>query len=210
MNDQRGFSLAEVLVCSAIAALLALGLAGMSRAFVGWTARATAQAGAYASLDRLEDRIDAESAGAWSVFVPARDVLGADNTDGHEFDIATRDAARRASFRAYRYDAVAREIGEYVYAAPGEAAVATGDVTSDVTEFGARVVAPSGLDDPLYANAVVAEADVPLDFGIAAATGGNALALVSMRAGTLRRDLTIASGTAPSGVTVVLRYTPAP
>lgn len=210
MRAQRGFSLVEVLIAAGISVMLAAILVSAAHAFAGWSQRASAVAGAHSALDRLEERIDAEAAGSWSVFVPANDVLGLSNADGHEFDIATEDALRRPSFRAYRYDAGASRLDEYVYGARGAAPVPTGDVTAAVTAFSAASGAASALAGPLFANATIADAEVPSLVGDPEATGGNRLTRIAIAIGAFRRTFTIASATAPSRVTVVLRYTPAP
>src|SRR5665213_2214184 len=137
MYSQRGFTLVEVLIAAGISVLLAAILISVAHAFVGWSQRASATVDALSALDRFEERIDAEAAGSWSVFVPASDVLGEPNGDGHEFDIATEDALRRPSFRAYRYDASASRIDEYVYGTPGSTPIPTGDITAHVTGFDA-------------------------------------------------------------------------
>jgi len=210
MHSQRGFTLVEVLIAAGISVMLAAILVSIAHAFVGWSQRASATVEAQSALDRLEERIDAETAGSWSVFVPATDVLGEPNGDGHEFDVATEDALRRPSFRAYRYDPAASRIDEYVYGTPGATPIATGDVTSHVTAFAATNGSAHALAGPLFANATIVDADVPLQLGIPEAVGGNRLTAVHIAIGRSDRTLMLASATAPSSVTVVLRYTPGP
>jgi prepilin-type N-terminal cleavage/methylation domain-containing protein len=210
MQLQRGFTLVEVLIAAGISVMLAAIAIGIAHAAIGWSQRTSARANAQAALDRLEERFDAESAGAWSVFVPATDVFGTTNLDGHEVDMANEDALRRPSFRAYLYDANAHTIAEYVYGSPGAAPIATGEVTANVTAFVATNGKASALAGPLFANATIADASVPLSFGIPEAVGGNRLTLVSATIGHFERDVVLASATAPSSYTVVLRYTPAP
>jgi prepilin-type N-terminal cleavage/methylation domain-containing protein len=210
MHLQRGFTLVEVLVAAGISAMLAAIAIGLAHAAIGWSQRASAVADAQTALDRLEERFDAESAGAWSIFVPANDVLGNANADGHEVEIATEDALRRPSFRAYRYDANAQTIAEYVYGSAGATPIATGDVTTGVTAFSAINGSASALAGPLFANASILDATVPLPFGVPEAVGGNRLTIVSATIGHFERDIVLASATAPSSYTVVLRYTPAP
>jgi len=210
MHSQRGFTLVEVLIAAGISVMLAAILVAIAHAFVAWSQRASATVDAQSALDRLEERIDAETAGSWSVFVPASDVLGEPNGDGHEFDIATEDALRRPSFRAYRYDASASRIDEYVYGTPGTTPIATGDVTSHVTAFAAINGSVRALAGPLFANATIVDAEVPLQLGAPEAVGGNRLTSVRIAIGRFERNWMLASATAPSSVTVVLRYTPGP
>ena len=210
MHAQRGFTLVEVLVATGIAAMLAIASIAIAHAFVGLSTRASSIADAETRLDRLDERLDAETAGAWSVFVPANDVFGIANADGHELDVATEDALRRPSFRAYRYDANAATLTEYVYGAPGASGLATGDVTAGITRFAATNGTASAMAGPLYANARIVDADVALGLGAPGAVGGNRLTRVVVRLGAFERTITLASATAPSSYTVVLRYTPAP
>lgn len=210
MHSQRGFTLVEVLIAAGISVMLAAILVGVAHAFVGWSQRASAIVDAQSALDRLEERIDAETAGSWSVFVPGNDVLGAPNTDGHEVDVATEDALRRPSFRAYRYDATGSRIDEYVYGTPGTSPVATGDVTAHVAAFSAINGSAHAMAGPLFANATIVDADVPLQLGAPEAIGGNRLTSVRVAIGNFERTIMLASATAPSEVTVVLRYTPGP
>ncbi len=210
MHSQRGFSLVEILIAAGISVMLAAILVVVAHAFAGWSQRASATGNAQAALDRLDERLETESAGSWSVFVPATDVLGASNADGHELDIATEDALRRPSFRAYCYDAASATLTEYVYGTPGSTPIATGDVTTRVTAFAAINGNASDLAGPLFANATIVDAEVPLQLGRVEAVGGNRLTQVRVAIGGFVRDLVLASATAPTGYTVVLRYTPAP
>ncbi|MDQ2992758.1 MAG: prepilin-type N-terminal cleavage/methylation domain-containing protein [Candidatus Eremiobacteraeota bacterium] len=210
MDSERGFSLVEVLIAAGISVMLAAMLVVVAHAFIGWSHRASASGNAQAGFDRLEEPFTTESAGAWSVFVPATDVLGMSNADGHELDIATEDALRRPSFRASRYDAGAATLSEYVYGAPSDTPIATGDVTTGVTAFSAINGSASTLAGPLFANATIADADVPLQLGSPEAIGGNRLTQIRVLIGTFEREMTLASATAPTSYTVVLRYTPAP
>lgn len=210
MDSQRGFSLVEVLIAAGISVMLAAMLVAIAHTFIGWSHRASTSTNAQSALDRLDERLTTESAGAWSVFVPANDVLGASNADGHELDIATEDALRRPSFRAYRYDANAATMREYVYGTPGDAPIATGVLTPGVSAFSAINGPASALAGPLFANANIVDADVPLPLGSSEAIGGNRLTQVRVVIGGFERELVLASATAPSSYTVVLRYTPAP
>ena len=213
---QRGFTLIDVLVGTAIAVVVAGVAIAILHALAGWTVRTAGIVDATSSLDRLADRWDADAATAWSIFTPTTDVFGVANADGHEFDIATQDDLRRTSYRAYAYDASTRTLSEYIYASPGDAPTPTGDVTTGVGAFVATTEVPSSLQrpgdplyDPLFAPSTIVDADVPV--GLAAqALGGNRITMVRISAGNQTRTIALASGTAPSSFTVVLTYTPAP
>ncbi len=200
MHGQRGFTLVEVLVATAIAAMLAIITMTIARAWTDWSARTSLRANAYAALDTLEDRLDAESATAWSVFVPVP----------NELDFATRDARHRSSFRAIRYDPSLKTLTTYAYGTPDDPPIVAGIIAEHVDAFDATTTLASTSGDPLFAGATVADATIDLGFGIPEALGGNRLTLVTVMIDGMQRRFALASATAPSNVTVVLRYTPAP
>ena len=212
---QRGFSLVEVLVTAAIAILLGTAMAALVHAFAGWSASAAQTVRSQAVLDRFTERWYAESATAWSIFTPALDVHGISNADGHEFDIATEDAQRRPSYRAYCFDPATQTVNEYAYGSPGGAPVAAASVTN-VSVFDAHTYPASALRDPsspvhdaLFDGATIADAGVTVGLG-SEAMGGNSITRVHVASGGQDRVLLLASETAPSGFTIVLTYTPAP
>lgn len=212
---QRGFTLVEILVSTAIAVTIGLALAVFVHAVAGWGVRTAAATNAQAALDGLTERWYAQSATAWSVFTPATDVLKTSNADGHEFDIATVDSQRRPLFRAYRYDAAAHTLTEYAYASPGSAPI-TGNAVANVSAFEAHTYPASALADaaspaydPLFAGAHVENADVAVGLG-PEALGGNRITRIRIASEREDRTVVLSSETAPSSFTVVLTYTPAP
>lgn len=212
---QRGFTLVEILISTAIAVTIGLALAAFVHAVAGWGVRAAAATNAQAALDGLAERWYAQSATAWSVFTPAIDVLRASNADGHEFDIATVDSQRRPSFRAYRYDAATHTLTEYAYASPGSAPI-VGSAVADVSAFEAHTYPASALADgtspaydPLFARAHIENADVAVGLG-AEALGGNRITRIRIASEREDRTIVLSSETAPSNFTVVLTYTPSP
>lgn len=212
---QRGFTLVEVLVSSAIAVTIGLALAAFVHAVAGWGVRAAAATNAQAALDGLAERWNAQSATAWSVFTPATDVLRRSNADGHEFDIATVDSQRRPSFRAYRYDAAAHTLTEYAYASPGSVPIA-GNAVANISTFeahtypaGALADSDSPAYDPVFEDAHILDADVPVGLG-PEALGGNRITRVHITSEHEDRSIALSSATAPSNFTIILTYTPPP
>ncbi len=212
---QRGFTLVEILVSTAIAVTIGLALAAFTHAVAGWGVRAAAATNAQATLDGLTERWYAQSATAWSVFTPAIDVLKTSNGDGHEFDIATVDSQRRPSFRAYRYDANAHALTEYAYASPGSAPI-VGNTVADVSTFEAHTYSASALSDnaspaydPLFADSHIENADVAVGLG-AEALAGNRITRIHITSEHEDRSIVLSSETAPSSFTIVLTYTPPP
>lgn len=212
---QRGFTLVEVLVSTAIAVTIGLALATFVHAVAGWGIRAASATNAQFALDGLTERWYAQSASSWSVFAPATDVLKISNADGHEFDIATVDSQRRPSFRAYRYDAAAHALTEYAYASPGSAPIAGATVAS-ISAFDAHTYPASALADaaspaydPVFADAHIEDADVAVGLG-AQAVAGNRITLVHVTSENENRTIVLSGETAPSNITIVLTYTPPP
>jgi type II secretory pathway pseudopilin PulG len=214
VNAQRGFSLVEVLVASAIAFALGWALLSLLHVTSFAATRMDARLRARDGAARLTERLESDAGGAWSVFVPPQDVAGASNADGHELDFVTEDASHRSYWWAYGYDAASSRVTAFAYA-PGAAPV-SGETFDGIASFSARQYALSALAkpasriyDPLFAGAQFAPVDVVLPWG-APAAGGNRLVRVHLGALGSDRTLTLASATAPTHFTVIVDYTPAP
>jgi hypothetical protein len=214
MGTTVSVKLVEVLVASAIAFVLMAALVATMHATIFGTAHLDARLAARSATDRLAERLESDAASAWSIFVPATDVLGSTNTDGHELDFVTEDASHRTYWWAYTFDESTQRVTVYAYA-PGGAPVA-GDTFEGVTISGTKTFAVSELAnpssaiyDPLFAGANAAP--VGFDYGWdSQAAGGNRLTRVHVAATGVDRTLLLASATAPTHFTVVIDYTPAP
>ncbi|MDE2481281.1 MAG: type II secretion system protein [bacterium] len=214
-HGERGFTLIETVVGAAIACVVIWSLLALVTRTRAASERLSARADAQSRANRLEERLESEASSAWAVFIPARDVLGADDADGHELDLFTEDASHRPSAWAYRYDTSSHRLARYAYA-PGIAPVETESLGSYDAFAAHGTFSPSALADassaaydPLFATASVpfvthAFAEFP------GALGGNGIVTVALRAPGVERTLTLASATAPSAFTIVLRYTPSP
>lgn len=210
---QAGFSLIEVLVAGAIASIVLFALLAATHTAIDGARAMNGRLNANAAALRLEERLSSEAASAWAVDVPALDVLGASNTDGHEVEFFAEDASHRRYLWAYRYDASAKQVVRYAYA-PGVAPVAQ-EITGPIDGFSARAAAASAITspqsalyDPLFAGTTVA--DVAYPFPGLGISGGNGLVRVRIAAGGADDNLTLASATAPTSFTIVIPYTPAP
>lgn len=214
LRRQSGFTLAEVLVSTAIAFALGWLLLRLVESAVGAAALANARTNAANSSDRLAERLDADASSAWSVFVPDADVAGNANGDGHELDFASEDASHAQYWWAYDYDAASQTVTQYAYE-PGNAARAVqafdGIARFVAKGFNATALTDraSGAYDPLFAGATVSNVD--FDFGWnPRALGGNPLVRVALNAAGVERELVLSSATAPSHFTAVVQYTPPP
>lgn len=161
-------------------------------------------------LEGLAARLESEEDSAWAIFTPP--------SDGHELDFFVRDARSRAHFWAYRYDAVSQTLQRLAYASPGGTAVRDGPPLTGITAFLAQTYPITALGDSaspvysnLYANAALTPAAMRFGFtGHPEIAGGNQITYVRVATKYSVRELQLSTQTAPSGFTVVLRYTPAP
>ena len=204
----------ELSVATAIALMVGWLLLGVARTTIFGAAHLDHRLQARTSIDRLEERLTSDAATAWSIFVPARDVNGAANGDGHELDFVTEDASHRSYWWSYTFDPRAQCITRYAYA-PGSPPIA-GDTYGDVNgmiaqTFAITDLARPGSDayDPLFAGMTVRAVDVDYGWGSAAA-GGNHVVRVRVRGLGVDRTTFLASATAPSHFTIVVKYTPPP
>jgi prepilin-type N-terminal cleavage/methylation domain-containing protein len=214
VDGQRGYTLVEILVATAIAFVIGSVALRLVHATAFAAAHADARLNARGAADRLGERLIADAASAWSVFVPPADVLGKSNADGHEIDFVSEDAAHREYWWAYGFDAATSRVTKYAYV-PGSPPAA-GDTFDGITGLDARTHpitdlgdAASDAYDPLFASDSLSAVDVPFTWG-GTAIGGNHLARVTISALGVRKVLNLSSGTAPSHFTVVVDYTPPP
>jgi len=214
VESQRGFSLVEVVIASAIAFTIGTALVWLTHATVLASAHLDARLSARSSVDRLAERLTTDASSAWSIFVPARDALGTANADGHELDFVSEDASHRSYWWAYDFDARASQVMVYTYG-PGVPPSA-GDAYGGIESFGAEMHALTDLANPasdvydaLFAGDALSAVDVPFDWG-ANASGGNRLVRLHVTAEGVDRTMLLATGTAPTHFTVVVDYTPPP
>ena len=210
---QRGAALLDLVVGAAAALVVFSLLVAVLHALVVTAASRHAVMLARTQSDQLLERMRSEAASAWSIAVPAADITGESNADGHEVDFVSEDATRRIFHWVYRFDAAAQTVTRYVVAAGSSPA--PGSSASGITGFTARLFPASALTDPaspiydpLFAGASV----VPVEyaFGGGGAVGGNALVQITIRAAQTSRTELFSTGVAPTQFTVVVRYTPQP
>ena len=214
METQRGFTLLETLVGAAIGVTLGWALLAIVHAVIFGAAHLDARVNARAAADRLDDRLASDALGAWSIFVPSDDVLGAANADGHEVDFVTENGAHEQFWWAYAYDAATHAVTRYAYV-PGAPPTA-GDRYESIDGFEARVYAVTDVADPtsaIYDPLLAGARATPVEFAYAwnaQATGGNHLVRVRAYGEGVDRSTLLSSGTAPSHFTAIVEYTPAP
>ena len=213
----RGFTLIELVVAVGIAVMLSYFLVRTTAMTLHWSSMQAQRNVEHASMEELVDRWRAEEDSAWAIFTPDTDVNGVANGDGHEVDFFTRDAKYQSYFWAYNYDAQAKTLMRYQYAAPGGTPVV--DTTyGGITTFYVHTYPVTALQDrsskvysPLYDGATLLPGAVRF-YGAAypQIAGGNQITYLRVESPTMVREMQLSTQTAPSGFTVVLQYTPAP
>jgi prepilin-type N-terminal cleavage/methylation domain-containing protein len=214
MERQAGFTLIETLVGAAIGVVMIWGLLVLADRMVASASAAGLRVNGSANAARLIERLSSEAASAWAVYVPATDVLGQSNSDGHELDFLSEDGAHRVYAWAYTFDAATKTLTRYAVV-PGGTPVA-GDVIADIDTLRATPASVTSLGassstayDPLFASANAV--DVPYTFAaMPSAVGGNRLVAVQIVASGVNRSVLLASEDAPTTFTVVVNYTPSP
>ena len=209
MNRQAGFTLIETMVGAAIGVMILWALIAFADRLVFAAQGADARTNAVANAGRLIERMSSEAASSWAVYVPATDVLGVSNSDGHEVDFFTEDGAHRTYAWAYNFNAAARMVTRYAIGQGG--AAMAGDTLGAIDAFSASplTVSQLGSYDPLFAGATAT--DVPFTFAsMPGAVGGNRLVVVQITASGVDRSVLLASADAPTAFTVVVTYSPSP
>ena len=149
MKHQRGFSTLEVIVALAIS--LGVGLAALALIvqLTHGVADAASSRASTLAIETLEGSLRSEAQSAFAVFVPAKDVFGDADADGHEVDFYTKSDTGRDEFWAYRYDAAKSTVQRYDYATPagGATAVTVGvrDRTTGNVDSAQRYPSMSGI-----------------------------------------------------------------
>lgn len=208
-TSQRGFTLIETLVASAIATLLIAGLVLTVSRLVSSASSLNTRLVAETAADHALERMTSDAASSWASYVPANDAYGRDNADGHEVAFFSEDAAHRPLSWAYDYDASTRHLLRLTFS-PG--AVPNRD--EDLGAFDAFAATPIdastlGASDPLFAMSSIPDVVYGFDAS-ATARGGNGLVRVELVAAGARESVFLASGTSPTTFTVVVTYTPSP
>ncbi len=214
VKQQAGFSLVEVLVAAAVFIVVSLAMLASLHASAQWIQSTSSRNAQQAALARLIERWRAESASAWAIFSPAADVMGNPNIDGHELDFFLRDGRNQPVFWAYYWDKTAQTLTRFLYA-PGKTRVQDGDPIPNITAFDAQTSPVGSITDataavylPMF-DPSGAAADVNFGYG-PNVIGGNRLTNVRITTPHDDRSVLLETGTAPSGFTVVMNYTPAP
>lgn len=208
-ESQAGFTLVELVVGAAIAAVVIGGLVLAASRLTLTTAALDTRVQSISASERLVERLTAEAASAWAVYVPATDVNGNANADGHEVDFFSEDGAHRAYSWAYTFDANQKRVTRYAFASG--AAPSAGEEIGPIDAFAATTVAVTqvGPIDPLFAGAIASPVSYAFD-AAPSAVGGNALVQLQISASGVDRRELLASGTAPTTFTVIVNYTPSP
>jgi hypothetical protein len=207
--------LIEILVAAAVAFILTWLLVRLASETIFASSHLSARLDARSATGRLAERLESDAASAWSIFVPASDVFGANNADAHELDFATEDASHHTYWWAYGYAPATQRVTVYAYS-PGSAPIA-GDVFDGITGFGAEshpvtdlADTHSDIYDALFSGTAVTPVDFDFGWSGALANGGNRLTRVQLEATGVDQTILLSSATAPTHFTVVVEYTSPP
>jgi type II secretory pathway pseudopilin PulG len=206
---ERGFTLVEMVVATGLWIVLGGTLLYVAQSVLGAARQSLSQQNAYIALAHLLETWDAESSSALALFIPENDVLGASNSDGHELDFYSRDAARYGHFWAYRWDRPTSTLQRYTYATPGGTPLASDPPISGITTFALSQKLASAVVQP-FTNGYVTR-DVAVNFGYPGVDGGNAITAVTVGNAHDTFGIELLPGTMTSGFSVVVSsFTPAP
>jgi hypothetical protein len=234
---ERAFTTVDLLISGGSAVMVA---AACIFAYSTFSHAANAQAynsAGKAAAQTVVDSLERDCGGAIACFVPASDVGGHSNADGHEVAMYTRDAAGTGKFWSYCYRASAttncstsaRSASVNLYGAyawtdlpqnGGAGPALAGAIASNITGLSAKTIAASQLlnatTNPLTA-AVFQTAgyttitDVTRRTGYTNVLAGNQVTIVTISSEGLSRTIHIAAGARPTHIqTVIGQVTPAP
>lgn len=230
-GSQAGFSLIEILIATALFAVVAFGAFEVVRQLVSHARQLTARHVAYASLDRFTAQLRAEARSATAIWIGASGA-GTAHDDCVQLDFFTADSAgpKFWSYRAFpnhtATDAIAGDTLQRVAAtapiAPCDASQTGAVVLAQVqTPPSLTTTASGGLaahqdaylaqsDSPFVATSLPATEPVALgvlDARGAPVRGGNAVVELRLDTSAGSRVVDLVPGVFPNGFTEVLRYT---
>lgn len=176
---QRGVTLLELVVATALFSLLALTIGELFGHVVHWSDSVAARNREQTALDEVTARWQAQADEAWAI------------------------TAQGTQLQFYRRDGFG-QTHLSTYASP---IAGVGTFSAQTYPISALQDPQSPMYNPLYAGATLLPAAVEFEPG---ARGGNAVTAVTLASDHYVRNLMLVTRTAPSGFTIVLRYTPAP
>jgi len=228
-SGERGLTLIEVVIASAIITLMALIGIAACKALAGVTATLYTAGHDSAAIDAQAARFRDDAATAFAVFVPASDINGAPNPSpegAHEVDYYAKTDSGAEYLWCYFYDAARHTLQRFDYDSHGTRGVRDGrtgaiDAAASyppmfaVRAFSAQTVSADELGDPAHNPyggfaALLAHPALPRSVSydhpgldIPAAAGGNAIVQVSLANATTARVVHLMPGSLPSGFTVI-------
>jgi prepilin-type N-terminal cleavage/methylation domain-containing protein len=217
-SAERGFSLLEVLVATAL--LVLIGFVGLAacRTVAGVLWSSAIARFASDPVERQAEQFTADAATAFAVFVPA-------GSNGSEVDFYAKAGDGGALFWRYVYDPAAHTLQRWDFDRNGSAGVrdiVTGALDTGaayppllgVVTFRATEIAAGALGDPSlnrYAGVAALFAHPPQSFAVRytaaeanapAASGGNGIVAIELADAATSRVIHLAAGSMPAGFTV--------
>ena len=215
MKHERGFSLIEALIATAVTAIIFISTLGLVKSMLHGNAQlGTSNATAWGATDLVDGwHHDAET--AMAIFVPSSDVNG-QSTQGHEVDFFTRDGMHNPTFWAYYYDASAKTVQRYTYTDPTNRSgtkTAKGSPVAGITTFSATMLSASQLPALSAPGSIlqVLAAKPPIDYTQEVGYGpeilaGNRVARIQLATANNSQTVDLTTTALPSHSTVVTGY----
>jgi len=203
-RGRRAYTLIELLIGLAVG-LLSLGLIlSAIMGMVNATRTVRQHQADFTSANELMDALLRSSDSATAMFIPAVDILGTANTDGHALGFLAKGHADVPYFWQFVYDANAHTVTEYDYSNFSvPAPVAHGAPFVNVLAFSASRITADRLTDPFLQGYVPTSYE--LDTGFPGVKMGNTLYAVTLQVGPQQqRSAHLLPSTTVSGFNLVI------
>lgn len=179
----RGFTLVEMLIGIVVLALLIFAVCDAVSHTAHLGALSIGRASETRTASALEARMSEEARSATSVFVPALDVLGHDNSgsNAHEVDFYRKLSGGTDAYVAYRYDAGSGDVTRYDYTLSG-GTPQTSD--ADISASGIVSFVPQAIEVGSSGDVVGGPQVTPVAvyYGQAQSAGGNGVVSLAVTA----------------------------
>jgi prepilin-type N-terminal cleavage/methylation domain-containing protein len=177
----RGFTIVEMLIAIVVLALLIFAVCDAISHTVHLGALDLGRAGEARTSIALQARMNEEARSATSIFVPALDVLGQNNTGtvAHEVDFYRKLSGGSDAYVAYRFDSGADTVTRYDYTLAGNTPrTSDADISAaGILSFVPQAIAVASSGDVVGGSQIT---PVSVYYGRTQTAGGNGVVTVSI------------------------------